>query len=180
MALRTVALVVSGLAAAGCGGPETMAEPQVEQAPHVKPSASEAIRAGLLLKNPKLEITQRPGDSETRSALLFNPYYHEVAYVCQVISGSEYCEDVQGFDDTYYDWNGTVGVYTLEREGDGSYFASFAGSSVSWDSATPQWVGGVMILWRHYTLSSVTSGSFFSQIHHVSNSNFYSDTVYIY
>ncbi len=183
-ALRAVALVVSGLVVAGCGGAESEATPGSEAAPGAKPSALEAIRSGKWMKSPRGVSAQRSGDSEPRSAMavLFNTTYHETIEVCTVVSGVPYCENVEGYPDTYFDHSGTVTVLTRTRYGDGSYFASFGGSSVSMDGVASTWETGYPgpTVWRHFTLSNVTApGEFLSQ-GQSTNTNIYRDLCYIW
>jgi hypothetical protein len=169
MMVKSAALVMLGLAAAGCGGPE-------EAAAEGKPALQAPNRAALV--TPRLDVV--PPVKGEKSAQVYDPSRHEVIYVCVRINGTDSCEDVSGWDDTANDWSGTVGVWTVETYGNGSYFASFNSSSVSWDQTQPIFSGGVLVgMWRHYTLSSVTSGDFFSQIQGT-NSVYYSDQVHIY
>ncbi|WP_257448935.1 hypothetical protein [Archangium lipolyticum] len=174
--MKVLAWLACGLGAVACGGSERDAESSSLSRP--KPDAREAVRAGKLVVNPQLQ--QVP--ARDKSALAFDIQAFGFVFVCERVDGQDYCEDVRDYPDTYYNWNGTVGVWTYEYGTASTYFSTFANSAVYQDETKPLYdTNNMMVgLWRHYTLQNVTSGSFVSQVTSAFNNQNWSDTLYIY
>jgi hypothetical protein len=151
---KVLALMLAGLSLAGCGEDMT-------QEPQPRPGVQEG-RTGELVN----EYLAEPRDfvPPEKSAMAGTSYLYFLK-VCLNPDGTG-CEFINGqWPDTYYDWNGTVYVWTRERYGDGSFYGTFAGSAVTWNGTTPYFEGGVYVgTDRRFQLQNVTSGSFSATI----------------